>query len=185
MKEFTINKGFLNNKKSFLTIDENALTLDRKVFRRDEITGIRYGIHFIRGYMSTIGREYQIFIKNVDNKEIKISFRLFYGRKLKEKHLLFCKIIDTLWHYFFYGIVENYLDKYKKDREIAVSGIKIFSDKISFANKEIPLEQLRTKTYHHYFILFSEDDHYTNKMLYYLKDQDAVILLEILNQIKK
>lgn len=99
MKEFTINKGFLNNKKSFLTIDENALTLDRKVFRRDEITGIRYGIHFIRGYMSTIGREYQIFIKNVDNKEIKISFRLFYGRKLKEnifysvRLLIHCGII--------------------------------------------------------------------------------------------
>ncbi|WP_346985305.1 hypothetical protein [Chryseobacterium sp. POE27] len=185
MKTYIIDKGFLNNKKSILTVDEKTLTLNGVVLRKEEIIGIRYGIHFIRGYMATIGREYQIFIKTVSGKEMKISFRLFYGRKLNEKHKLYCEIIDTLWENFYNDILKNYINKFLNKEDLIISGIKISNDKITFGKEVIPWENLMIKKYYHYFIIFSETDQYHNKMLYYLNDQDAVILSELLNYIIK
>lgn len=185
MKTYTIDKGLLNNKKSILTVDEKTLTLDGIVLKKEEITGIRYGIHFIRGYMLTIGREYQIFIKTVSGKEMRISFRLFYGRKLNEKHKLYCDIINTLWESFYHDILKNYINRYLNKELLIISGIEISNDKITFNKEVIAFENLMIKKYYHYFILFSKEDQYHNKMLYYLKDQDAVILSELLNYILK
>lgn len=185
MKTYIIDKGLLNNRKSILTIDKKTLTLDGIVLKKEEITGIRYGINFIRGYRLTIGREYQIFIRNIDNKEMKISFRLFYGRKLNEKHELYCEIIDTLWENFYNDILKNYINKFLNKEDLIISGIKISNDKITFGKDVILFENLMIKKYYHYFIIFSETDQYHNKMLYYLNDQDAVILSELLNYIIK
>lgn len=193
MKEFTIVRGLLDNRKRSLIIDDNFIKFENKdqkndlftIIKKEDIAGIRYGIHFIDGYKFTIGREYQIFIRNKSDKELKIFFKLFYRRKLDEKHQLYCDIIDELWEKFINEIVHNYLLKYRNNEKINVSGIEIDEDRIRFNKKEILFEDLELKQYRHHFMIFSREDHYKNKILYYLKDKDAVILFSVLKTIIK
>ncbi len=193
MKTFTIVRGLFDTRKRELMINENFIKFENKdhnndlftIINKEDIAGIRYGIHFISGYRMTIGREYQIFIRDKSNKELKIFFKLFYGRKLNEKHALYSDIIDALWENFISDIVENYLEKLYNNEECDIAGIRIFKDRIIFDKIEIVLEDIAIKKYHHHFIIHSKEDHYKNKMLYYLKDKDAVILLSLLNHITK
>lgn len=191
MKTFTIVRGLFDTRKRTLSIDQNSVKFENKdrnndlftIINREDIAGIRYGIHFIRGYRMTIGREYQIFIRDTSNKELKIFFKLFYGRKLQEKHKLYADIVDELWKNFIHDIVKNYLEMFNRNEKFSISGIHITKDKITFDKKEILLDDIRIKKYNHHFIIYSQEDHYKNKMLYYLKDKDSVILLNLLNQI--
>ncbi|MBO6183394.1 MAG: hypothetical protein J6O88_01720, partial [Chryseobacterium sp.] len=47
--------------------------------------------------------------------------------------------------------------------------------------KEISYSDLAIKKNTYYFIIHSKEDQYKNKMLYYLKDNNSVILVELLN----
>lgn len=190
MKNFTIVRGFLDNRKRSLIIDDYIQYENKDlksnpftVFKKEDIKGIRYGIHFIKGYKFYIGREYQIYVRNNKNEELKIYFKLFYGRKLQEKHQLYIDIIDKLWENFFNGILQDYLEKFNKSEDFILAGIQIFKDKIVFDKTEISFQDLAIKKYQHYFMIFSKEDRYKNKMLYYLKDKDAVILLNLLSTI--
>ncbi|KMQ68329.1 hypothetical protein ACM39_07340 [Chryseobacterium sp. FH2] len=192
MGEFTIVKGLFDNRKRQLIIDENFIKFENKdkkddlftIINKDEIIGFRYGTHFIRGYRFIIGREYQIFIRNKSGKELKINFSLFYKRKLNEKHQLFCDLVNELWKQYFDEILENYFQKFKNNVPFELSGVKVLHDRIQFSNKKILLEDLDTKAYYQYLMIFSKQDKYNNKMLYYLKDKDAVILSDLLTKIK-
>ncbi|WP_185204528.1 hypothetical protein [Chryseobacterium sp. C3] len=193
MKEFTIVRGLLDNRKRSLIIDDNFIKFENKdqnndlftIIKKEDIAGIRYGIHFIRGLKFYIGREYLIFIQNKSGRELKINFKLFYRRKLTEKHQLYCDIIDELWDKFIRDITRNYYLKFKNNEKFSVSGIEIAEDRIIFNKTEILFEDLELKQYHHHFMIFSREDNYKNKMLYYLKDKDAVILFSVLKIIIK
>ncbi|MBO6185096.1 MAG: hypothetical protein J6O88_10505, partial [Chryseobacterium sp.] len=131
MKEFTIVRGLFDSRKRQLIIDENYLKFENKdlnqdlftIISKDEITGIRYGIHFIKGLEFYIGREYQIFIKTNSGKELKIFFKLFYRRRLNEKHQLFSDIIDELWNQYFNQILNYYIRQYNNSEEFILGGI--------------------------------------------------------------
>ncbi len=193
MKEFTIVRGLFDTRKRSLIINDDFIRFENKNLRNDlftvidkkDIAGIRYGIHFINGYRFTIGREYLIFIRRNSGKELRISFKLFYGRKLKEKHQLYVEIIDALWDYFFYDILDDYNRKFENDGLLSISGIEIAGDRIKFNKGEILFEDMDLKRYYHYFMVFSKKNPHHHKMLYYLEDKDAVILLNILNNIIK
>ncbi|MCJ8153369.1 hypothetical protein MKJ01_06285 [Chryseobacterium sp. SSA4.19] len=193
MKEFTIVRGLFDSRKRSLIIDENFIKFENKdqtddlftVINKEDIAGIRYGINFIKGYSFYIGREYQIFIRTQSNKELKIFFKLFYGRKLNEKHQLYCDIIDQLWKNFIDRISNDYLQKIKNNEEASIAGVHFFNNRIRFNQQEILLEDIDVKKYRHHFIILSRQDHYKNKMLYYLKDKDAVILLDVINNLIK
>jgi len=193
MKEFTIVRGLFDGRKRQLILDENFIKFENKdrkddlftKIKKENITGIRYGIHFIKGLEFYIGREYQIFIKKNFNKELKINFKLFYGRKLNEKHQLYCDIIDELWNHYFDEITASYLTKIQQKKNFYLCGIQFFSDKLIFKDKELFFKDLEIKNYQHYFIIYSKLDQYQNKMLYYLKDENAVILSQLLTIIKK
>lgn len=193
MKEFTIIRGLFDTRKRSLIIGENFIKFENKdqnndlftVINKENITGIRYGIHFIKGLEFYIGREYLIFVRDKYGKELKINFKLFYKRKLDEKHQLYCDIIDELWDNFIGDIVYNYYLKFKNNEKFGISGIEIAEDRIKFDKKEILFKDLELKQYHHHFMIFSKEDHYKNRMLYYLKDKDAVILFSVLKHILK
>lgn len=191
MKEFTIVRGLFDNRKRSLIIGENSIKYENKdqkedlftVIKKEDIAGIRYGIHFIKGLEFYIGREYLIFIRDQSNKEIKINFKLFYARKLNEKHQLYTEIVDEIWDNFIGDISQSYIEKFESNESFNLAGIQIFNEKIKFGNNEIFIEDLEMKTYKHHFIIYSKTDNYKNKMLYYLKDKDAVILFDVLNNI--
>ncbi len=192
MREFTIVRGLLDNRKRQLILDENFIKFEKGDFQgelyttlyKDDVAGIRYGINFIKGLEFYIGREYQIFIKTHSNTELKINFKLFYRRKLNQKHQMYCDIIDELWRYYFDDISKSYLNKIGQGDHFSLAGVQFFSDKIKFNDKDLLFEYLEIKKYYHYFIIYSNLDHYQNKMFYYLHDDNAVILLNLLTIIK-
>ncbi|OBW42654.1 hypothetical protein AB670_00959 [Chryseobacterium sp. MOF25P] len=193
MKEFTIVRGLFDTRKRQLTIDEYFLKFENKdhnedlftIISKNEIIGIRYGIHFIKGLEFYIGREYQIFIKTKSGKELKIFFKLFYRRKLNEKHQLFFDIVNELWNQYFDEILNNYIQQFSNSEEFNLCGVVFKDTCIQFDKKEISYHDLAIKKYSHYFMIYSEENQYKNKMLYYLKDNNAVILIELLNIIIK
>ncbi|MFY1046326.1 hypothetical protein [Chryseobacterium sp. GP-SGM7] len=191
MKEFTIIRGLFDTRKRQLIIDEDFLKFENKdhledlftTISKNEIAGVRYGIHFIRGFEFYIGREYQIFIKNHSGKEMKISFKLFYRRKLDEKHQLFCDIVDELWKCYFDDILNQYIRQYNNDEEFNLGGIVFKDTCIQFDKKEISYSDLAIKKYSHYFMIYSKEDQYKNKMLYFLKDENAVLVSSLISLI--
>ena len=192
MKEFTIIRGLFDNRKRQLILNENFIKFENKdhkddlftIVNKNDIAGIRYGIHFIKGLEFYIGREYKIFIKTNSGDELKINFKLFYRRKLNEKHQLYSDIIDGFWDYYLNDISKKYLDKIENGIEFTLCNIKFSRDKIIFNDKELLLKNVEIKSYYHYFIIYSNLDQYQNKMLYYLQDENAVIVLNLLTIIK-
>ncbi|MBW8522671.1 hypothetical protein K0U91_14270 [Chryseobacterium chendengshani] len=192
MKEFIIIRGLFDNRKRQLILNENFIKFENKdhkddlftIVNKNDIVGIRYGIHFIKGLEFYIGREYKIFIKTNSGKELKINFKLFYRRKLNEKHELYSSIIDHLWNYYLNDISKKYLDKIGNGIEFTICNIKFLSDRIIFNDKELLFKDVEIKNYYHYFIIYSKNDQYQNKMLYYLQDENAVIILNLFNIIK-
>lgn len=193
MKEFTIVRGLFDTRKRSLVINENFIKYEDKdqnenlftILKKEDIVGIRYGIHFINGYSIYIGRECQIFIRNKSNKELKIYFKLFYGRKLNEKHQLYNDILDEVWDNFIGDISQSYWVKFKNNEKFNLAGVEVLNDRIEFDKNEILIKDLDIKTYRHHFVIYSKNDLYKNKMLYYLKDKDAVILLDVITKIIK
>lgn len=193
MKEFNIVRGLFDTRKRSLIIDENFLKFENKdhienlftIISKNEIVGIRYGIHFIKGFKFYIGREYQIFIKTISDKELKIFFKLFYRRKLNKKHQLFSDIVNELWNHYFDEILNKYIQQYNNNEEFNLCGIVFKNACIQFDKREILYSDLAIKKYTYYFMIYSKEDLYKNKMMYYLKDNNAVILVELLNNIIK
>lgn len=152
---------------------------------KNEIAGIRYGIHFIKGLEFYIGREYQIFIKTSSVKELKICFKSLYRRKLNEKHKLFCTIVDEFWNYYLDDILDQYIQRFNSNEEFILGGIFFKNTCIQFDKKEILYSDLAIKKYHHYMVIYSKEDQYKNKMLYFLKDDNAILVSTLIGVITK
>lgn len=191
MENFSIVRSFYDRKPRLLEIGDEGIRFENTNLKsnpfthlkKDQITGLRYGIEFINGLKFTIGRIYYIFIKSKNGKELKIDFKLFYGSKLQEKHNLYCNIVDCLWENIFSDFTNKLIQKITSGKTVELAGILIENDKILFDKTEVDISDLAIKKYRHYFILHSKQNQNINKMLYYLKDSDAVILLEILTDI--
>lgn len=194
MENFTIKRSFYDSRPRLLSINNEEIIYENTnlknnpftTLKKNQVKGIRHGIEFIRGFEFTIGRIYYIFIKDDKGKELKIDFKLFYGIKLQEKHNLYCDILNSLWTHYFSEIAKNYNFEASQGKTNTICGVSFDNQKIYFDKNEIPLEDVAFKKYHHYFIIYSKQNQNINKMLYYLKDQDSVILLDVLaNIIKK
>jgi len=192
MKEFTIVRGLFDNRKRQLILDKDFIQFEKKdrkndlftIIKKEDIVGVRYGIQFINGYRFYIGREYLIYIKTISQGEIKINFKLFYGRKLNEKHQLFCDLVDELWYCYLNDLSQDYLDKINRGENFELCGVQFSTGKIKLNNKELLFENIEIEAYKHYYVIYSKQDRYHNKMLYYLKDENSVILSDLINIIK-
>jgi hypothetical protein len=97
---------------------------------------------------------------------------------------LFCDIIDKLWDNYLDDLSQSYLDKFNHGENFELCGVQFLADKIKFNNKELLFKDLEIKKYKHHYVIYSNQDKYHNKMLYYLKDENAVILSNLLTIIK-
>ena len=191
MKEFTIIRSLLDNRKRKLFIDRSCIKFENSdlksnlftTFHKEEIAGLRYGFEMINGLEFYIGREYKIFILNKNGKELKINFKLFYGRKLQEKHQLYSDIVDEIWENFCEDLINNYFEKFQNKVEFSICEVTIQEYGISFKNTIIKYEDLEVRSFKHYYMIQSKADPYQNKMLYYLKDSNAVLLFSLLDRI--
>lgn len=191
MENFTIKRSFYDSRPRSLIVNSDEIIYENTnlksqpftTIKKEDIAGLRHGIEFIKGLEFTIGRVYYIFIKTKNGKELKIDFKLFYGIELQKKHNLYCSILNALWNHYFYKMADNFVKEAKEGKTNKISGVTFDDTKIAFDYSEIILTDLEIKKYHHYFILYSKNNNHINKMLYYLKDGDAVILLYILKNL--
>jgi hypothetical protein len=128
---FSIKRGLLDNRERKLIINPESIKFENKdsksdtytQFNKDSIVEYRYGIKWIEGIYFTIGREYQIFIRNKENHILKINFKSFYGINKKEYHNKYAEIVDTLWQLYFSDISRFYLDKFHKEEDFAINNV--------------------------------------------------------------
>ena len=140
MKEFTIIRGLFDNRKRKLIIDSNYVKFESSdlksnlftTFKKEEIAGVKFGYSMINGYRIYIGREYKICILNIENKELVVSFKLFYGRKLQEKHQLFSEIVDEIWDNFCRDLIQKYIEQYNNGIEITVAKVVLHQEYLTY-----------------------------------------------------
>jgi hypothetical protein len=199
--EFTIKRGITDNaprklilNPKFIQFESNDLTTNLyTIFDKNEISEFRYGMKWIT-FKITFGREYFVYIKNNQNKIIKINFATYFGRRKKEYHKLYSDIVQNLREIYFNEKVIELLKKYEKNEEFTIGevafnkdGIKIkVSGIVSLAEKTIEWNNIRTKTYISYFSIYSaEEPSKTNRGYSYLNDWNTSVLYSVLRTILK
>ncbi|MES2556502.1 MAG: hypothetical protein V4604_10150 [Bacteroidota bacterium] len=162
-------------------------------FDKNDIVSYRFGIKWITGYMFTIGREYQLFIKDNTDRTIKINLKSFYGFKKKELTQRYSKIIESVWKNYFAKIANDYLKQLSDGEMITICGVRITDKEVTIEtnnplNKKsisIPWEHVGTKDYHTYYAIFSTENPTDINRGYYYKDEWNVgVLYSVMETLK-
>jgi hypothetical protein len=199
-KKFVFKRSFSDGANRELIINKNFLKFADKdfenpytIFEKNEIKDYRYGIRWIR-FELTYGREYQIYIRNFENQVIKLSFKSYFGRKKQELHNLYVDILDELWERYFSYNVDELLNKYENNEEFTIADVYFKKEGIElnisgiFNQKrvEIVWKNIRTKTYHTYFSIYStENPANLNRGYNYKEDWNTNVLYSVLRTILK
>lgn len=198
-KTFFIKRGFSDGhlrellfNQDFLKFEANdTLNNTHIIFKKEDITDYRYGIRWIR-FELTYGREYQIFIRNKENKIIKISFKSYFGRKKKALNNLYIDILEELWQFYFSEITNEFLTKHKYNEEFSVGDVVFTNEGIVFnvsgifnqKKVTIPWEQVRTRNYHSYFSIYAANNpSEINRGYNYHEDWNTSVLYSVLRTI--
>lgn len=200
-KEFVFKRSFTDGKLRRLVFNENHFKFEDKdfgnklftIFKKEEITDYRFGVRWIR-FEFTYGREYQIFVRNKENKVIKISFKSYLGRKKNILHKLYSEILTELWNYYFEDIIDNFIDKHLNNEEFSIGDVLFTKDNIElnvsgiFNQKKvvIPWEKIRTKAYYSYFSIYSIDNpNEINRGYSYKEDWNTNVLHSVIRTLLK
>lgn len=195
-----IKRGFLDRQERLLIINPEFFQFENKDlvvdphtrFDKNQITDYRFGINWIRGFEFTIGREFQIFVRNFDKQVVKINFRSLYGIRRNELHKLYSDIIKALWKFYFDDIKSELLLNYKNDETIEINQVQISKRGVTIRTNEIFKGQDKTITwddlgvslYETYFAIYSKKDAVDiNRGYSYLKDWNSGVLYSVLSSI--
>ena len=170
--KYIVKRGFTDSHPRELIINESNLKFEDKdstnpytLFLNSDIKDYRFGIRWIR-FELTYGREYHIFVRDKNDKVIKISFKSYFGRKRNYLHQLYINILDELWSCYFSGMVDNYLDKFSNKIDFSINDV-LFTENfieinisgiLSQRRKKIYWENVRTSSYWTYFSIYSEEN---------------------------
>ncbi|TGD57179.1 hypothetical protein [Flavobacterium humi] len=203
-QEFKIEiKGsFLNTYQGKLSINSEHILFKKKnlfknnsiQFDKSEIKEYKLGIKWIRGYKFTIGRDYQIFIRNQKGKTLKISLKSFYGINPNSSHAKYIAITNALWEYHFGEIASVLFKKFKDNEEFTINNVRFTSENItietnSFLKRKkvvIDWKAVQTKDYNTYFAIFSQKNPADiNQCFSYKDDWNTFILYSVVRTILK
>ena len=200
-KEFIFKRSFTDGKQRRLIFNEENFKFEDKdfgnylftLFDKKEITDYRFGIRWIR-FEFTYGREYQIFVRNKENKVIKISFKSYFGRKKNILHKLYSDILTELWDYYFEDIINNFIDKHNNSQEFSIGDVLFTKDNVElnisgiFNQKKvvIPWDKIRTRAYNSYFSIYSIDNPSDiNRGYSYKEDWNTNVLYSVIRTLLK
>ncbi|MFH6995150.1 hypothetical protein [Flavobacterium sp. FlaQc-48] len=198
-KRFFIKRGYFDNAIRELVFSHNFLKFEDKdlshelntIFQKEEIKDFRYGIRWIK-FEITYGREYQIFIRNKQDKTLKITFKSYFGHKKEILHKQYSQIVDNLWDYYFADIINDFINIYNDGREFTIGDVHFSKEGISlnvsgiFNEKRIYIlwENVRTKNYHTYFSIYSaENPQNINRGYNYHQDWNVSVLYSVIRTI--
>jgi hypothetical protein len=198
-KRFFIKRSYFDNALRELVFNQNFLKFEDKdlaqnlntVFQKGEIKDFRYGIRWIK-FELTYGREYQIFIRNKEDKILKITFKSYFGCKKDILHKQYAEIVDGLWDYYFADIINEFINMYNDGKEFTIGDVKFTKENISlnisgiFNQKRINIvwENVRTKNYYNYFSIYSiENSQDINRGYNYHQDWNTSVLYSVIRTI--
>ena len=197
--EFIVRRGLTDNaprklslNSKFIQFQSNDLVTNLyTTFDKKEIVEFRFGMKWIT-FTITIGREYFIYIRNNENKILKINFRTYFGRKKNEYHHLFSDIIQNIRKIYFDEIVFEFIKKHENKENFAIGDVK-FNDKgitiktsgiLNVIEKIIDWNNIRIKSYITYFSIYSSENPINiNRGFSYLDDWNTYVLFEVIGTI--
>ncbi len=197
MKEhkFIIKRGISDRNERQLILNEELISFEDKdyiydaftTFQKDEITAFRYGIKWI----SIFGYDFQIFIKNADNKQIKIDFATYFHRNKSNYLEKYQKILNALWDLYFLNISNKFIQKFHDEIDFEIANVSLNPIGISYKNGvinpttiEIPWEKVRTFNYQRHFVIAHLDKPgKISKQLSYLDDWNVSVLYSVIRTI--
>lgn len=195
MKEYScyIKRGLTDRTPRELIINNDYISFKDKTFGketfttffRSEITEYRFGIYWLQLDL-TFGRQYQIYIRNKENKILKITFKSYFKHRQKETYQQYCEILDALWEFHFDNITDDYLRKFEADGEFTLGIIQFSKEGIIIKDSLILWQDVRTSNYYTYFAIYSEKE--PNKINYqysYMEDWNTTVLYSVLRTILK
>jgi hypothetical protein len=201
-KNWLIKKGYFDRKPKKLLFTQQSITFGNQKLSVPTITDLsqgeslqyKFGIKWIRGFEFTVGRKYQLFIKNSDGQIIKISFGSYYGINKLPLYNQYAEILNQLWETYFDGLVDQYLALFSQkipfflaNVKFDESGIKIKATNfIKEEEKSLLWHDIGTKNYRTYFAIFSiQNPSDINKGYSYLNDWNTGVLYSVIKTILK
>lgn len=196
-----VQRGLIDRRRRRLLITPELISFEGKnisdpfskdkltTFLRSDVSAFRYGIKWISGYQFTIGREYLIFIRNTAGKELKISFKSFYGVRKKECRQQNQEIINALWEFFFRGMTERYYQEFRTGLPVKIGMVTLMAASVAIGEegkpqKIIPWENVRLKQYATYAAIFSAIEPAKQyAALSYLNDWNTFVLYTLIKLI--
>lgn len=194
-----IRRSFLDNYKrplhlhpEFIQFEDKDLVNDTfTTFKAADIKDFRYGIRWYRYYF-VFGREYQLYLRNYDNKVLKIKFITYFGRKKKEYNKLYETIIDSLWDLYFRPQVNEFLKEFDAGESFYIGEVNInpegviitVSGLLKLEKKLIPWQEVRIKNYFTYFSIYSATNPTDiNRGYFYKEDWNTSVLYSVIRTI--
>jgi hypothetical protein len=195
-----IKRSFLDNAwrnliitKDYILFEDKDLANDSHTqFNKSEITAYRYGVKWIRGAKFTIGRDYQIYIQNIEGKIIKINIKSFYGINKINNYKNYVDITDSLWNLIFKDIANDFLAKHKNGESFSIGKVKFTVDHVIIQKSallktkefSIPWDKLQIKDYRTYLAIFStENTSEINQCYHYKDDWNTTIIYSVVYSI--
>ncbi len=194
--ELSIRKGITENNPQRLIISDQFIQYDNfkktpTKFLKTDIKDCRFGIRWIEVEF-TIGREYQVFIRNKKDELLKIQFKSYFGYKKTQLLNDYNTILENLWNFYFDDIAQSFIDQFWENKpffidktQISKEGITIKLDKV-LKQKEVLIkwEDAGTTDYVTYFVIYSKSDQRNiNRAFYYLEDWNTHILYSVVRTI--
>ncbi|QSW87805.1 hypothetical protein J0383_16185 [Flavobacterium endoglycinae] len=193
-----IKRSFLDYKRNlhlhpdFIKFEDKDLANDDSTFFKvNEIKEFRYGITFYQ-YKFVFGREYQLFIKNSNNKILKINFNTYLGIKKHECHELYSNILNSLWDLYFKDKTLSFIEKFQSgesfligDVNITQEGVIIEVSKLFKQEKKLILwHDIAVRKYNTYISIYSKENSLDfNRGYSYKNDWNTFVLYNVINNI--
>jgi len=201
-KSWLIKQGYFDRKPKNLLFTSQSITFGSQKLSVPTTIDLshvapiqyRFGIKWVRGFEFTVGRKYQLSIKNNDDEMIKISFGSYYGINKTFLHKQYTEILNQLWATYFDGLVDHYLALFDQKTSFTLAnvnfdelGVKIKATNfINEQEKSLAWTDVGTKNYLTYFAIFSKQNpSKINKGYSYLNDWNTGILYSVIETILK
>lgn len=175
-----------------LTFTQEGLTVEKPstlnqvvFFPAENITSIRFGVNWIRGYKVIIGRQFMMEIKDDTGQTSTIKMTSLYQFKRKRYAKQWSEIFDLLWQYYFQHIFRHYINLYNAKQRFDLGGIEFYPFGIRFDGKDLFWNEIALSNYRSYFMIHHRDDVKKNVSRNFKNDWNAIVLQYVLKEVVK
>lgn len=172
----------------FIEFDDTELKNAKPtMILKSEISGFKFGIKRIRGYIFYIGTIFCIDVRGTNEQLIKLRLKSLYGINGKEFAEKYSSVLNALYDNYFDGIILNHLNRFENGEHFEIAGVLFNSNGVIFRKKNqlIEWEDLGSKTYSNYYALYSKLQPGNYQAFEYVNDWNTGILYSVIEQILK